>query len=386
MNKRQLITAVVAVVLVGFSVLSVKVQISRAAGSTIYINSDGSFSPSDAPIQRAGNRYTLNGNITSDADGIVIQKDSVTLDGAGFTIQGSEQSESRGIDVSGKSNVAIKNTNIRGFQYGINLYSVSKCTVTGNNVTNNRAPDGGMGIKMRISSNCTISDNVILNNTYSNVWIFTSHDIILTRNILSHSFYGIFAYNGCTNDTVNENTISSNFYGIGFDDVTFCVISRNNMTDNNRTISFSLCFNNTIFQNNIINSSEYGVEFFTSSNNTFHSNNFLDNTHQIYMTSSANLWNQSYPLGGNYWSDYTGTDQCKGPNQDQNGTDNIGDTPYTIGSDADGYPLMVPWLPSANPLPSPFDFTLYAVAIAIVVVSVSALAVAKWKLRKGKHV
>jgi len=43
-----------------------------------------------------------------------------------------------------------------------------------------------------------------------------------------------------------------------------------------------------------------------------------------------------YPSGGNYWSDYNGTDD--------NG-DGIGDTPYIIDADnQDKYPLMKPYV------------------------------------------
>jgi len=57
----------------------------------------------------------------------------------------------------------------------------------------------------------------------------------------------------------------------------------------------------------------------------------------------TNVWNDGYPSGGNYWSDYTGVDEKSGPNQDQPGSDGIGDTPYFIdGYNQDRYPLMYP--------------------------------------------
>jgi hypothetical protein len=48
-----------------------------------------------------------------------------------------------------------------------------------------------------------------------------------------------------------------------------------------------------------------------------------------------------YPSGGNYWSDYNGTDMYHGPYQNQTGSDGIGDTPYVIdANNTDNYPLM----------------------------------------------
>jgi len=56
---------------------------------------------------------------------------------------------------------------------------------------------------------------------------------------------------------------------------------------------------------------------------------------------SMNTWDKGYPSGGNYWSDYNGTDLYSGPYQNVTGSDGIGDTPYVIdSSDIDHYPLM----------------------------------------------
>jgi hypothetical protein len=48
---------------------------------------------------------------------------------------------------------------------------------------------------------------------------------------------------------------------------------------------------------------------------------------------ALNFWDDSYPSGGNYWSDYTGLDLDE---------DGIGDTPYIFVGNQDNYPLMRP--------------------------------------------
>jgi hypothetical protein len=78
--------------------------------------------------------------------------------------------------------------------------------------------------------------------------------------------------------------------------------------------------------------------------NSVYHNNFVDNVYQGY-DYRVNQWDDGYPSGGNYWGDYTGIDEKSGPNQNQPGSDGIGDTPYIIpgGTNSDQYPLMSPW-------------------------------------------
>jgi hypothetical protein len=58
------------------------------------------------------------------------------------------------------------------------------------------------------------------------------------------------------------------------------------------------------------------------------------------------MWDDGYPSGGNYWSDYRGVDLYSGPYQNETGSDGIGDTPYVIDeNNVDHYPLMNPWTP-----------------------------------------
>jgi len=59
-----------------------------------------------------------------------------------------------------------------------------------------------------------------------------------------------------------------------------------------------------------------------------------------------NYWDNGYPSGGNYWSDYNGTDLYSGTHpQSENGSDGIGDTFYTSFGTmmiVDHYQLMQP--------------------------------------------
>jgi len=59
-------------------------------------------------------------------------------------------------------------------------------------------------------------------------------------------------------------------------------------------------------------------------------------------SSSDSVWDDGYPSGGNYWSDYVGVDLFSGPYQNITGCDGIGDTPILF---RDRYPLMHPWPP-----------------------------------------
>jgi hypothetical protein len=65
----------------------------------------------------------------------------------------------------------------------------------------------------------------------------------------------------------------------------------------------------------------------------------------VHDTGENDIWNLDYPVGGNFWSDYNGVDAKSGPDQNINGSDGIGDTPYLINStNNDQYPLISPYI------------------------------------------
>jgi parallel beta-helix repeat protein len=113
--------------------------------------------------------------------------------------------------------------------------------------------------------------------------------------------------------------------------------------------------NNTIYGNTVMNCA-IGIcmgwwgGVFTQYNMIFH-NNFIGNTRQALSDAQASSqWDDGYPSGGNYWSDYNGKDLLSGPFQNVTGSDGIGDTPYVIdANNRDRFPYMIkiggPYIP-----------------------------------------
>ena len=96
---------------------AIEVHSVKASG-TVYIRADGSVDPPTAPIYTADNvTYTLTGNITADTDGILIEIDSIVVDGAGYTLTGSRNGN--GATLTDRSNVTLRNMTIKNFTYGI---------------------------------------------------------------------------------------------------------------------------------------------------------------------------------------------------------------------------------------------------------------------------
>ena len=88
----------------------------------IYISPDGQVSPSTAPISNVGNsHYTFTADIYNS---IILGRDNIVIDGANHALQGTGVYGSRGIDLTGRSNVTITNLKIKGFDYGIYLSPV----------------------------------------------------------------------------------------------------------------------------------------------------------------------------------------------------------------------------------------------------------------------
>ena len=127
--------------------------------------------------------------------------------------------------------------------------------------------------------------------------------------------------------------------------------SRNVLVNNRIGIGLSRGGDYNIFVNNNLTGNVLIGAYFPRNvppgkGNLFYHNNFIDNSNQVHWDASGypiapNTWDNGYPDGGNFWSDYTDVDEKSGPDQDLPGSDGIGDTSYVIDEDnVDRYPFM----------------------------------------------
>ncbi len=157
---------------------------------------------------------------------------------------------------------------------------------------------------------------------------------------------------GESNVTIKNLEIKEIEIGILFYSSSNNTITQNNIVNNNYGILLLESSNNTITKNNITAHKYDGIVIYESSNNRIALNNFVNNTEQVqFLFPEYNNWDNGYPSGGNYWSDYSGADVKSGYNQDQPCGDGIGDTAHVINpNNRDNYPLMKPYPWSSHDL------------------------------------
>lgn len=264
------------------------------------------------------------------------------------------------------SNTASNNTLIGiYFEYSSN----------NNTITSNTASNNDYGIYLHDdSSNNTITGNTANANNVYGIKIDSSCDSVISNNIVTNNHVGGIDLadarkNTVTNNSVNNNTNVGIYLWSVTHNVTDNIVSNNIVSDHtNSGISLQHAYNNRITGNRVKNAKNVGIalhhsssnntitantvstsnyslliDLYSGGNNTIFFNNFINNTNRASDDTSTNYWDYGYPSGGNYWSDYNGSDCFRGPYQDLPGSDGIGDTPYTLlgnGGAQDRYPFM----------------------------------------------
>jgi parallel beta-helix repeat protein len=357
--------SLVTLILVSTVAMTFYVGPVKASGP-VYIRADGTIDPPTAPIMTLDNvTYVLTGNITSDVDGIVVERDSIALDGAGYTLQGTRAPWSRGVNVSGRTNITVRNAHITNFYEGIRLdFFSSNNSISGNTITAN----SGFGIWLSDSNSNSVSGNTITANPDGGIMVDHASNSSINGNTITDSWTGIYL-SGASYSSVRGNIVAGNMAGIGLSGSFYNSVSGNNVTanrngygimlgsssynnvsgniiaDNMHGIDLSFSSNNSISGNTITaDNFGYGIWLEISSNNSFCHNNFIDNGQQVSSEHSINAWDDGYPSGGNYWSTCTDADTLKGPYQNETGSDHVWDHSYLLDADnQDRYPLTQPY-------------------------------------------
>ena len=335
--RRKFVSTMVLFLVIGMLASPFR-AVSAEVDNAIHIRSDGLVDPSLANITSSDNvTYTLIADVYTT---VSVERDNIIFDGMDHVIQGSSAYGTDGITLNGRTNVTIKNTQIAEFWQGINILASSNI-----NLTHNRVTDHYEGITLVSSSNNTIIENTVASNYDDAIYLercsnnTISGNQILGSAVTNHD-YGITLHDSSVN-TVSGNNISDIEFGIGIQISSNNKINGNTIsTTNQYALWLSSATSNTLLENNVTNNG-VGVWLSDSSNNIFSHNNFINNTHQVQGGNTTNLWNDAYPLGGNYWSDYNGADSKSGQFQNQTGDDGIGDTPYIIDeNNQDHYPFV----------------------------------------------
>jgi len=148
------------------------------------------------------------------------------------------------------------------------------------------------------------------------------------------------------NHTSISQTImnSSNWFGISLFSCCDTNIVDNHISNKYAGISLNACSNNNTIVDNNLSNNNYGLEIKFSFFNYIFYNNFVNNTINAF-DNGSNTWNSEYPSAGNYWDNYIGIDALWGPHQNTSGADGIGDTLVSLpgGENQDRYPLMEPY-------------------------------------------
>jgi parallel beta-helix repeat protein len=287
-------------------------------------------------------------------------------------------------------------TNVSGFTLtgatksdGV-LINASWCNLSGNNVSDNKK---GISFDTPATSlNNIVSHNFISGNQEGVEIEHSGFNVITQNTITGNGFKKLHAgisIEESSHNTISYNNLVGNHNGVVLkegacrNDVTGNFISTSTSTGVVVTSS-----NNNTFWNNTVTDNDRAIELGRSYYNLIYHNNFINSISLQASDDGNNTWDTGYPLGGNYWSDWTSPDD---------NADGVVDSPYTIfgGSNKDSYPVTTQdgWLglvddttPPAITLHSPLNTTYtYSGTSVLLNVSTSELAAVTYSLNGASN-
>ena len=265
----------------------------------VTITSGGTVEGTDQ-IQVSGNTFTLTGNI---GETIVILREGVILDGAGYTLGGT--GSGTGIFIQGRDHTTIKNLKITNFNYGIKFtwlnYDSNRnrrsATISGNTITGNK-----YGIAfIQETPQCEISNNQFSDNTYA---VYSPHEAVFRGNQFKNNAYSI-SDDYHLNDVDASNTVNGKpiYYWVNQQDKAVpsdagwvALKGCKNITvqglNLDRCGDGLILFNTSVstIKGNVLTSNAYGIRLLQQSNNNIITDNTIGRSSDngIYMSASSN--------------------------------------------------------------------------------------------------
>lgn len=237
-------------------------------------------------------------------------------DGPAWIYNVTSQASYSGIYADYPLSLTVQNSNFNSDNYSLEIYAQN---VT---VTNNTATGAHIPLYAEYVNQGSVNGNNFANAKSYGAWFYYDNNLSVSDNNLSGAGSYALALDYVTAAQAWGNDLSHSLWGFELNNSTGITLTDNRIAGD--PWAFSL--------NN-------------ATSNLFYHNNFINDARWVFKgTVTRNAWADGYPVGGNYWSAYSGKDLNHGPNQNLPGPDGIGDTPYTLGSgNADPYPLVKPW-------------------------------------------
>jgi hypothetical protein len=249
-----------------------------------------------------------------------------------------------GIDAFGVTDLSVTDSIFDGAgSNGVQASSISRMSLTDNSfdrvgsnglylldgfgvvASGNSANGADFGFFLVGGGDITLAANVVERAGSSSVSAVSVVGLNITGNDFSNdSEPGTIAIyvNPVQGISITGNTLRNDDLAVALEGSTTATVIANQFLQDNRSIWIEGIVNALVYHNDFVNDGAWT----------------LSDTGTV-------RWDDGYPSGGNFWSNYSGPDLLGGSGQNVTGADGLGDLPMSLLlGDVDRYPLTTPWV------------------------------------------